>query len=1005
MTQLKNDAMWNELQIESKSIENSINSLERKQTGSYYTGLELTDVMMKELVTHLVSSNKPIWEYKFLEPCVGTGNFVFSYLKRIYHYGITREEAIVLLNNIYVADIYAVALQKYKELLSRLVQHYWDICLDDAYFDSHIGGGLILDITSDEARYISITDVFPKEVVGNGFDIIATNPPYKNLKAERAHYQTDEQYQSDKSRYSNVSEIVNGRFKYSTKGILNLYKLFTEEIIDRYAAPNAFISLLVPASILSDKTCEALRTHILLGNNLISIKVIGEDTKYVDAQQSLSAILVQKGAKTKRINIVKDFANAPSDSVDVSISDIIDSHTGNAIIPVTQEEYKTIKLLRTHPTVSDYPFIKNLRGELDLTANKGSIITHPTDYQLLRGRNISFYALRDIDGLEYVSEDFVEASGKNKYIHQARIACQQIANMNKQKRVNFAFVPSGYVLGNSCNFIFVEDNNSEIDIYALLGLFNTEIINWYFKLTSSNNHINNYEIDTFPIPECPLVLMYISDLVCRFKDCMEARVSDLIEQYARIAYGLDKQSVDAFEKERLFLLYYSDIKKILPSITVDQAELLLTQDNVLENTFTFDEKFSYNVAKGIIIKYKALINGYILNHSTFKLSDLDLEMIRSVPQGGSWKDIPSVTVEKSTRLKRITQTGGRTTLYGRIDYHKPSYTITTYFNRPGNGTYVHPIHQRVLSVREAARFQCFPDDYYFFGNKSQVLKQVGNAVPSVLAYQLARKIVTKVGCRKSVDLFSGAGGMTIGFKEAGIHAVISNDIDESSCTTLKINNPEINVFQGDITTDETKDLIVDTARREGADIICGGPPCQGFSMAGFRLTNDPRNRLFLDFVDVVSRVNPKVVIFENVEGLLSYNKGLTYKAIHQKFSEIGYLTEGRLLLTSEYAVPQRRKRVIIICVRDDLDIAPADLYPEAITKDPKSQITAFDTIHDLESVDCTETAQYQNGEESDIVKLFKRKLSYREYVEMHTPPDFISSAFFEIGNQLLLNIQ
>ncbi len=101
-------------------------------------------------------------------------------------------------------------------------------------------------------------------------------------------------------------------------------------------------------------------------------------------------------------------------------------------------------------------------------------------------------------------------------------------------------------------------------------------------------------------------------------------------------------------------------------------------------------------------------------------------MIRSIPAGGSWKDIPMETVEKSKRLKRITQTGGRTTLYGRIDYNKPSYTITTYFNRPGNGTYVHPIHQRVLSVREAARFQAFRDDYYFFGNKTQHLKQVGN---------------------------------------------------------------------------------------------------------------------------------------------------------------------------------------------------------------------------------------------------------------------------------------
>lgn len=342
------------------------------------------------------------------------------------------------------------------------------------------------------------------------------------------------------------------------------------------------------------------------------------------------------------------------------------------------------------------------------------------------------------------------------------------------------------------------------------------------------------------------------------------------------------------------------------------------------------------------------------------------------------------TVEKSKRLKRITQTGGRTTLYGRIDYDKPSYTITTYFNRPGNGTYVHPVYERVLSVREAARFQTFKDDYYFFGNKSQLLKQVGNAVPTLLAYQIAREIKQKTGCSRSIDLFCGAGGMTAGFKAAGIKSLLSNDIEESACITLKINNPEIDVLCGDITRTEIKNAIEKAALAGDADIICGGPPCQGFSMAGFRAEDDPRNQLFREFVDIVKRVNPKVIVFENVEGLLSYQGGKTYREVHELFAELGYYTEGRTLMASEYAVPQKRKRVIIICTRKDLLISPKELFPKSITVDESCQVTARETIADLETVPCNDDARYVDYDESDILKFFKGKITYEEYVSLRS---------------------
>ena len=985
MIDTKVTKFWASLNKKSKDIEDKIDILERKRTGSYYTDIELTDVMMNELIEQLrkTNSSKKFCDYRFLEPCIGTGNFVFSYIKAIAKTGLSKEEAKCMLNNIYVADINKEALERYKESLREIAWLLWEIKLTNEYFEKHIGTGLLIDVTKRELNYISINEVFQGDIINGGFDIVATNPPYKNLKAERGQYKSDDEYDKDKDKYSVISKIVKKNFKYSADGVLNLYKLFVEEIIDKYANENAFISLLIPASIMSDKTSMKLRTHILEDNKLISVKVIEENNRYIDAQQALCSILIKKGEKTDNVNITKDYCNAPEDIAKVKIKDILNVNTGNAIIAISSKEYNVLNKLRKFPVVKDLPFIINLRGELDLTANKKYITAMDTGYPLIRGRNIGYYNLMNTPNVEFVSSDFMNITKKKCYIEKERIICQQIANMNKERRVTFALISKNYILGNSCNFISVEYNSYGIDIYTILGLFNTKIINWLFKLTSSNNHVNNYEIDCFPVPVKSKELKEISILTKKYLKEKDEKIIEEIEKLANIAYGIEKNNEEyAVSKNNDYISeFLTAIRYIIPKMTKEAAKSILDGKEKIDYCLDGLNKFEKNVAKGIAEKYTLLFQGKLLNHTTFKLSDLDLEMIKNVPQGGNWKDIPMETVEKSQRLKRITQTGGRTTLYGRIDYEKPSYTITTYFNRPGNGTYVHPIHERVLSVREAARFQGFKDDYYFFGNKTQHLKQIGNAVPTLLAYQIGKEIKEKTGCYKSIDLFCGAGGMTAGFKAAGIKSLLSNDIEESACTTLKINNPEINVLCGDITKKETKDIIKKAALAGEADIICGGPPCQGFSMAGFRLENDPRNQLFREFVDIVKRVNPKVIVFENVEGLLSYQGGKTYREVHTLFAELGYNTEGRTLIASEYAVPQKRKRVIIICTRKDMCFSPADLFPKAITIEEKDQVTARETISDLENVLCDENARYINVNESEILEFFKGEITYEEYID------------------------
>lgn len=932
----KKEQFWNKLIESCKEFEKSLSPAYKKQTGSYYTAFQMALPMTADLIEQFRRKygKDELCNKIFLEPCGGSGNFIFAYLYNISDIGFSKSEIKRIIQNIYYCDSNRKASDFYKQHFSEFCKFFFDITLDDEYFSSHIGGSLLFDVTNKNPSYISLNDVFPNLEKA---DIIITNPPYKNFKAETKHYESMEDYEHDSEIYSKIRTLSQTHLEYSTDGIINLYKLFTEEILKNYTDKNSFINLLIPSSILSDKSCVDLRKHILKSYKVVSIKIIPEGADIVDAQQSLCAVLIDKSASTNKISIFKDFYHFPKDNSDISLSDIKQFSDDWNIFSLNKDDFSKLKALKSFPKVKDLPYIKNLRGELDITANKNSIVSEQTEYKLLRGRNIGYYRLNDEEIKEYVSPDFVEKTAKKEFIKSKRIICQQIVNKNKIRRVSFAPIAENFVLANSCNFIAL-DNDSPITLNFLLAIFNSPLINWYFKLSSSNNHINNYEIDEFPIPANSKHIKEIDSLVSEY---------------------LEKND------EKL----------------VDKINGLVTESFFLEQAYIKNDiKLEEAIKNGREKKEYLLANHKVLNHTTFKLSDLDIEMIKDVPQGGNWKDIPADVVKKSKRLERIVKNGGRTTLYGRIDYSKPAYTITTFFNRPGNGTYVHPHFNRVVSVREAARIQSFPDDYYFYGNKTELLKQVGNAVPPLLAYQIALKIIEVSKCTKTIDLFCGAGGLTCGFKLAGMKSLLATDIMEAACATLAINSPEIPVLCGDITNSNIKNQIIEIAKNGNAEIICGGPPCQGFSMAGFRANDDPRNQLFRHFVDIVKDVSPKIVVFENVEGLLSYEHGNTYKEILTLFSELGYNCLGRLLNTSDYGVPQKRKRVILICIRKNLPFSPAELFPLPTTESNNSKTTAFQAISDLEDIPCGDEVSYKNEKESDFVKTLQGKIPYSIFI-------------------------
>lgn len=168
-----------------------------------------------------------------------------------------------------------------------------------------------------------------------------------------------------------------------------------------------------------------------------------------------------------------------------------------------------------------------------------------------------------------------------------------------------------------------------------------------------------------------------------------------------------------------------------------------------------------------------------------------------------------------------------------------------------------------------------------------------------------------------VDLFCGAGGLSEGFRMAGYKVILGIDFDRHSIDTFKKNNKGTKVINDDIKKVDIEN-IKKLIGNKHVDVVVGGPPCQGFSVAGSRDPNDPRNSLFMEFVRIVHGLQPKWVVMENVPGILTMKtaRGEYVKDILKKeFERSGYKVKSQILLASDYGVPEKRRRVFFIATR------------------------------------------------------------------------------------------
>lgn len=216
---------------------------------------------------------------------------------------------------------------------------------------------------------------------------------------------------------------------------------------------------------------------------------------------------------------------------------------------------------------------------------------------------------------------------------------------------------------------------------------------------------------------------------------------------------------------------------------------------------------------------------------------------------------------------------------------------------------------------------------------------------------------------KCIELFAGAGGLALGLEMAGFHHIGLIEFDKSATETLKLNRPEWNVLFEDIAVVASRNLEQEfQIKKYELDLISGGAPCQSFSYAGKRLgLEDTRGTMFYHYATFLKKLQPKMFLFENVKGLLTHDKGKTFKTIIDIFEIQGYKVTYSILNALDYGVAQKRERLIVIGIRNDL----IDKIKFEFPKKHEHKLVLRDVLNNVPESEC---ARYSK-EKEQIFKL------------------------------------
>lgn len=743
----------------------------------------------------------------------------------------------------------------------------------------------------------------------DSYDVVFTNPPWELIKPDSRELKHLNSIDKDIYVQSlrSYDEFLSSNFpmsqpqkKFAGWGT-NLSRVGLE-ISSLIAKPNGWVLIVLPASIFADEQSIQIRKEIFTKARIFNISYYPAEAKLFGTADTSSATMIFKRGENSNDAFKLSVYNKLL-KIEVEDNVKVDPRTmefNGYSIPISIGP-RVLNIIEKITSRFDTWGVIEKQGldglwagrEIDETGSENWLAETGIGPMFIKGKMIGRYEVRNEPMLKVTKLDWRVPSS----VSFEKIVWRDVSRPNQKRRLIATIIQENIVAGNSLGVCYYKDNNKDA-LRILLGIMNSLCFEFQLRTYLATGHISLSAIRRVCIPNRSEFAAY-SDILKLINDLLEG---DLTAEY----------KIEALVAKRVYRLTLKEFELLLNTfdkLTQEERNLIIAEFEGME-----DKNIGVsNLERGII---------KIPNHYTSKLSELDLLIVNSVPPGGNWKNIPEIV--PSQRIKQIRESyaegkGSRSTYYGRLLAEKPSYTINTYFNRPGNGCHIHYSQDRVLSQREAARLQSFPDSFIFLGSQNSINNQIGNAVPPLLAYQIALEITRTVGKKgQYVDLFSGAGGMGLGFKWAGWQPIVANDIERSFLDTYS-KNVHDEVIAGSVTDPNVFDNLrkyTIEAKKKNPKLplwILGGPPCQGFSTAGNKRTmEDERNHLFINYTQFLKAVQPEGFVFENVAGLLSMENGEVFKKVKFKFESVMSHIKGFVFNSENYAVPQRRKRVFLI---------------------------------------------------------------------------------------------